>query len=70
MGGADLFAFPTVHHPSGAGRWSDPSHHHDGGEISLRSNSHKIRRDIGLRDGDYSPSSCDFEMIFDQGTPL
>lgn len=66
----DLFAFPTVH-ASGGGRWSDPNHHHEnGGEISLRRDSHKIRRDIRLRDGDYSPSSCDFEMIYDQSTPL
>lgn len=68
--GGDLFAFPTVH-ASDVGRWSDPNHHHDGGnEISLRRDSHKIRRDIGLKDRDYSPSSGDFEMIFDQNTPL
>jgi len=68
--GGDLFAFPTVH-ASGVGRWSDPNHHHDGGgEISLRRDSHKIRRDIGLRDRDYSPSSGDFEMIYDQNTPV
>jgi hypothetical protein len=69
MMGRDLFAFPTVN-ASGVGHWSDPNHHHDGGEISLRRDSHKIRRDIGLRERDYSPSSGDFEMIYDQNTPL